>query len=192
MMRDDRLSNLFAAAVYTGMGQGELLGLRWPGAALEAGTIRVRQAVQKIEVRWEFVEPKSENGKRTVPLAEPAITVLRKQKERVRTMRAEADMVWEEWGLVFPSAVGTPLDGSNVTHHLQNCLEKADLPRVSFHALRHTCGSLLHEEGIPARAIMEILGHSQITLTLGTYCHTSNAMYDEAAGALARALAASH
>ena len=64
----------------------------------------------------------------------------------------------------------------------------AGLPRVTFHALRHTCGSLLHQEGVPARTIMEILGHSQITLTLGTYCHATNAMFDEAAGALGRAL----
>jgi integrase len=103
-------------------------------------------------------------------------------------MRHHADMAWQEWGLVLPSAVGTPLDGSNVTHHLQRRLEEACLPRVTFHALRHTCGSLLHQEGVPARTIMEILGHSQITLTLGTYCHATNAMFDEAASALARAL----
>jgi integrase len=103
-------------------------------------------------------------------------------------MRRHADLAWQEWGLVFPSALGTPLDSSNVTHHLQRCLEDAGLPRVTFHALRHTCGSLLHQEGVPARTIMEILGHSQITLTLGTYCHATGAMFDEAAGALARAL----
>ena len=104
-------------------------------------------------------------------------------------MRQHADMAWQEWGLVFPSAVGTPLDSSNVTHHLQRQLAKAGLPRVTFHALRHTCGSLLHQEGVPARTIMEILGHSQITLTLGTYCHTNDAMVGVAAQALERALA---
>jgi integrase len=189
--REDRLGALFAAAIYTGMRQGELLGLRWPDVEVEAGTLRVRQAVQKIDDKWQFVEPKSANGKRTVPLCEPVREVLKLQKERVRAMRAHADTAWEEWGLVFPSAIGTPLDSSNVTHHLQRCLEEAGLPRVSFHALRHTCGSLLHQEGVPARTIMEILGHSQITLTLGTYCHASDAMFDEAAGALARALGGS-
>jgi integrase len=186
--RDDRLGNLFATALYTGMRQGELHGLSWPDLDLDAGVVRVRQAVQKIDKQWQFVEPKSANARRTVPLCEPAVEVLRRQKEQVRAMRQHADMVWQEWGLVFPSAVGTPLDGSNVTHHLQRRLEAADLPRVTFHALRHTCGSLLHQEGVPSRTIMEVLGHSQITLTLGTYCHASNAMFDEAAGALARAL----
>jgi integrase len=189
--RDDRLGALFATALYTGMRQGELLGLRWPDVDLEAGTLRVRQAVQKIDDQWQFVEPKSANGRRTVPLCEPAREVLRRQKEQVRAMRAHGDDAWTEWGLVFPSAVGTPLDSSNVTHHLQRQLATAGLPLVTFHALRHTCGSLLHQEGVPARTIMEILGHSQITLTLGTYCHATNTMFDEAAGALARALGGS-
>ena len=186
--QEDRLGTLFATALYTGMRQGELLGLRWPDVDLDAGIVRVRQAVQKIDGTWEFVEPKSANGRRTLPLCQPAIDVLRHQKEQVRAMRQHADMAWQEWGLVFPSALGTPLDSSNVTHHLQRQLDRAGLPRVTFHALRHTCGSLLHQEGVPARTIMEILGHSQMTLTLGTYCHATNAMFDEAASALERAL----
>lgn len=128
--RDDRLGDLFAAALSTGMRQGELLGLRWPDVDLEAGTIRVRQAVQKIDGEWQFVEPKSANGRRTIPLCEPAVDALRRQKEQVRAMRAQADTVWQEWGLVFPSAVGTPQDSSNVTYHLQRRLEAAGLPRA--------------------------------------------------------------
>jgi integrase len=186
--RDDRLGALFATALYTGMRQGELLGLRWPDVDLDAGTVRVRQAVQKVDKQWQFVEPKSANGKRTVPLCEPAVAVLKRQKEHVKAMRQHAGEAWTEWGLVFPSELGTPLDSSNVTKHLQRCLAMNALPRVSFHALRHTCGSLLHQEGVPARTIMEILGHSQITLTLGTYCHATDASIGEAAGALARAL----
>jgi integrase len=77
--RDDRLGALFSTALYTGMRQGELLGPRWPDVDLDSGTLRVRQAVQKIEGKWEFVEPKSANGRRTIPLCEPAIEVLRRQ-----------------------------------------------------------------------------------------------------------------
>src|SRR5215207_4252469 len=116
--RDDRLGPLIATALYTGMRQGELLGLRWPDVDLNAGIVRVRQAVQKIDGQWQFVEPKSINGRRTIPLAPPAVEVLRRQKERVRAMRRDAGMAWQEFGLVFPSTLGTPLDSSNVTHHL--------------------------------------------------------------------------
>ncbi len=166
--RAEPIVALFASALFAGMRQGELLGLRWPQVDLDAGAIRVRQAVQKIDGSWHFVEPKSANGRRALPLPEPARDLLRRQKDMVREMRQHADDAWTEWGLVFPSAVGTPLDSSNVTHHLQRRLAAAELPRVSFHALRHTCGSLLHQEGVPARTIVETLGHSQIPLTLGT------------------------
>jgi hypothetical protein len=50
---------------------------------------------------------------------------------------------------------------------------------------------VLHQEGVPARIILEILGHSQFTLTLGTYCHATPTMFDKAAGALARACGSS-
>jgi integrase len=87
-------------------------------------------------------------------------------------MRAHADMACRNGDSSFLRR-RNPLDSSNVTHHLQRRLDAAGLPCVTFHALRHTCGSLLHQEGVPARTIMEILGHSQITLTLGTYCHAT-------------------
>ena len=198
---DDRLGPLFATALHTGLRQGELLGLRWPDLDLAAGTLTVRQAAQKVDAgrrergetqaRWEFVEPKSANGRRTVWLAPAAVRALAAQRERVRQMRRQAGGAWEEWGLVFPSAVGTPLDGHNVTHHLKRRLAEAGLPDVSFHALRHTCATLLMEQGVPARVVMEQLGHSQIGLTLGTYSHVAPAMLGEAAAALDRALGGS-
>ena len=194
----DRLGPLFAVALHTGLRQGELLGLRWPDLDLDARTLAVRQAAQKVDrvrrergettARWEFVEPKSVNSRRTVKLPPAAVAALREQRERVRRMRREAGDAWEEWGLVFPSAVGTPLDGSNVTHHLKRCLAAAGLPVVCFHALRHTTATLLLEQGVPARVVMEQLGHSQISLTLGTYSHVAPALLDDAADALSRAL----
>lgn len=69
--RDDRLGNLLATALYTGMRQGEVLGPRWPDVDLDAGTPRVRQAVQKIDGARQFLEPKSAKGKRPVPSANP-------------------------------------------------------------------------------------------------------------------------
>jgi len=97
-------------------------------------------------------------------------------------------MAWQEFGSVFPSAQGTPLDSGNMIDYLLRQLDTPDLPRVTFHALRHTCGSVLHQGGVPARTIMTIFGHSRIALTLGTYCHADDAGLTDAAAALARAL----
>jgi integrase len=185
--REDRLGTLFAVAVYTGLRQGELLGLRWPDLDLDAGTLAVRQAVQKIDGAWQFLEPKSDRGRRTIPLPPMAVAALRDQKARIREARMVAGSRWIEWGLVFPSTLGTPLDGSNVTHRLQAALAAADLPRQRFHDLRHCCATLLLTQGVPARVVQDVLGHSQVTLTLGTYSHVMPAMLQESADAMERA-----
>ena len=57
-----------------------------------------------------------------------------------------------------------------ISKHLR-VLERAGLPRKRFHDLRHTCASLLLAQGVHARVVMEILGHSQISLTMDTYSH---------------------
>jgi integrase len=80
---------------------------------------------------------------------------------------------WEQWNLVFASSRGTPLDGPNVTHALQRVLANAGLPRQRFHDLRHFCASLLVAQDVSMRVVMEILGHSQITLTMNTYSHVA-------------------
>ncbi len=81
---DDRLGNLFAVALATGLRQGELLGLRWPDVDLAAGTVRVRAAMQKVAGEWRFVEPKSDNGRRTVALSPLAVAAIAAQKEGAR------------------------------------------------------------------------------------------------------------
>lgn len=189
--RSDRMGPLYAVAIYTGLRQGELLGLRWPDLDLDAGTLSVRQAVQKIDGAWQFVEPKSERGRRTLPLPPQAIAALRVQKARVREARAVAGPRWTEWGLVFPSTLGTPLDGPNVTHRLQAALTDAALPRQRFHDLRHCCATVLLAQGVPARVVQDVLGHSQVSLTLGTYSHVMPTMLQEASDAMERAMKSS-
>jgi len=82
---------------------------------------------------------------------------------------------------VFTTTLGTPLDGISVTRRFQRILREADLPRQRFHDLRHACASLLLAQGVPARVVMETLGHSEISLTLNTYSHVLPALGREAA-----------
>jgi integrase len=90
---------------------------------------------------------------------------------------------------VFTTSIGTPLDGTNVTHRLQTILQAADLPRLRFHDLRHACASLLLAQGVHPRVVMEQLGHSQISLTLNTYSHVLPSLQAEAAQRMEELLA---
>jgi integrase len=73
--------------------------------------------------------------------------------------------------LVFTRPDGGPLDGTVVTHQFHRLLDRAGLQQRRFHDLRHSCATLLLAQGVSPRVVMEILGHSQIALTMNTYTH---------------------
>jgi integrase len=85
-------------------------------------------------------------------------------------------------GLVFPTKVGTPLEPRNLSRHFHEICKKAGIDRRRFHDLRHTCGSLLAAQGVHPRVAMEILGHSQIRLTMEVYTHVASELQREATG----------
>jgi integrase len=180
-VRGDRLEALYSVGLALGLRQGEILGLRWSDVDLEAGTIRVAQALQRVNGRLEFVEPKSQTSRRTIPLPATVARALRAHRPRQLEDRLAAGARWHDSDLVFTTALGTPLDSRNVTRRFQAALERAGLPRLRFHDLRHTAASLMLAQGVPARVVMETLGHSQISLTLNTYSHVVPALQREAA-----------
>jgi len=95
---------------------------------------------------------------------------------------------WRESGLVFTSTIGTPADERNVRKSWKALSEVANIPSVRIHDLRHTAATLLLEQGVQPRVVMETLGHSQINLTLDTYSHVLPALQREAADRMDAAL----
>jgi integrase len=97
--------------------------------------------------------------------------------------------LWEEHGLVFPSEVGTPMSGRNLYRAFKIRVKRAALPQtLRFHDLRHTCATLLLRQGVNPKFVQELLGHSDISLTLNTYSHVLPDMGDAAAGGMDAAL----
>jgi integrase len=186
--RDDWYGPLFHVAIGTGLRQGELLGLRREDVDLDNAVLRVRFALQRINGKPTFVEPKTQRSRRTLALDPLTVDALRRQEDRQLEARRAAGERWQEWNLVFTSTVGTPLNPSNVTHALQRLLEKAGLPRQRFHDLRHCAASLLLAEGADLRTIMDVLGHSQISLTANLYTHLSEELRRDAAERMGAAL----
>lgn len=91
-------------------------------------------------------------------------------------------------GLVLTSGIGTPLDIEAAGRRLRKLLQDAGLPAIRCHDLRHSATSLLLAKGVAPRVVMDVLGHSQISVTLNTYTHVIPALVDEAAAAMDRAL----
>lgn len=180
-MRGERLEALYTLALTTGLRRGELLGLRWQDVDLDRGTLRVANTLQRIEGRPQLVAPKTDRSRRSLTLPRSAVAALRSQRTRQLEDRLVAGSRWQEMGLVFTSSVGTPLDGTNVTHRFHALLERAGIPRQRFHDLRHACASFLLAQGLSPRMVMEVLGHSQISTTMNVYAHIMPEMHQEAA-----------
>ena len=88
---------------------------------------------------------------------------------------------WQDMGLVFPSTIGTPLEPRNLVRQYHRLLDRAGLPAKRFHDLRHTCATLLLIQGEDIRVVMDVLGHSQISLTANTYQHVVQSLKERAA-----------
>jgi integrase len=187
-VRHDRLEALYVLAVTVGLRQGELLGLTWTDLDLGSGSLRVRHALQRFDHEYHLVEPKSARSRRTVALPSVARAALTRHRAGQRDEAAFAGELWQEQGLVFATATGQPLDASGVTAALQRHLARAGLRRQRFHDLRHACASLLLVRGVSPRVVMEILGHSQISLTMNTYSHVLPTLLTDAADQMDRLL----
>jgi len=118
------------------------------------------------------------------------VDALRAQRVHQLEDRLAAGPLWQDTGLVFTSGSGRPLDERNVTRVFERLLAAADLPRVRFHDLRHSCASLLLAQGVAPRVVMEILGHSQISITMDTYSHVIPTLAQDAVDRVAAAIAA--
>lgn len=185
----DRMEARWLVGLALGLRQGEALGLWWDDLDLDAGLLRVRRALQRQHGGGlVFAEPKNQRSKRTIPLPAQLADVLRQHRVRQHEERVKARSLWQDSPCVFTTPIGTPVDPRNDFREFKKLLERGSLPSVRLHDLRHTAASLLLAQNVPARVVMEILGHSQIALTMNTYSHVALEVSREAADRMARLL----
>lgn len=169
--RDNRLRAAYELAVRIGLRRGELLGLRWSDVDLLDGVLTVRQALQRVGGELLIVAPKTQRSARRVALPAECVTALRAQLAQQIADQKAAGHNWKGTGkgLVFTTKNGTPIEPRNLNRSFEALSVRAGVRKVRFHDLRHTCASLLHEQGADARMIMEVLGHSSIRVTMDIY-----------------------
>lgn len=181
--RGDRLEALYTVVLAVGLREGEALGLRWEDVDVAQGALKVRKQLQRIDGKLQLKDLKNARSKRTriLPLPLSLMAKLKAHRADQLEERLAAGGRWRDSGLVFTSTIGTPLDARNVLRRFQALTERAGLPRQRFHDLRHCCASLLLVQGVPPRVVMEILGHSDIRLTMNTHAHVMPVLQREAA-----------
>jgi integrase len=183
---DGPLEAILTLAVTTGMRKGELLALHWTDVDLERGTLRVIGTMQRHpDGNLVVTPPKTARSRRRVELAPMALNALRRHRARQTETRLLLGPDWNALGLVFPSSLGRPQDGSHLLYGLFHpLLERLGLPIIRFHDLRHTAATLLLGQGVHPKIVSEMLGHSTIAITLDLYSHVTPTMQRDAARAM--------
>ncbi len=183
--REERLEALYAVALTTGMRQGELLALRWRDVDLEGGRLQVVATLQRTRDGFTFAEPKTGHSRRQVGLTEAAIVSLREHRSKQAAEQLWLGAAWEDKDLVFANEVGRPIEATNLLRRsFSPLLERAGLPRIRFHDLRHTAATLMLGRGVQPKIVSEMLGHSQIAVTLDLYSHVTPTMQKAATEAM--------
>jgi integrase len=153
---------LFGTLSVSGPRPGEIYALDWSAVYLDA-----EKPYFRIERTWcskgfRFYAPKTQAGRRTVPLSGWLASILREH-------RASSDSV----GLVFPSSASTPLNKANVRKRVwMPLLERAKIPYRDMYSLRWTFVSLARASGEAAFNVSRVIGHARSTIVNTIYAHT--------------------
>ncbi len=180
-IRGHRLEALFSVALALGLRQGEALGLQWEDVDFTAGTLRVSHQLQRIGGKLTLVAPKTDRSRRTLVMPPMIVDRLREHESRQVGERLWAGPNWQESGLVFGNRGGGPTQARRVIEQFHKALAEAGIRHIRFHDLRHSCATLLLVQGVSPRVVMEILGHSEIALTMNAYSHVVPELQREAA-----------
>lgn len=172
--KDDRMYALYLMALSTGMRLSELTGLQWQDIDFDKRRVSVVRTVAHAP-QLIVDAPKTKGSRRTLNVSGSVIDALN-DRRRLALAEGLAACPW-----VFPSRSGNPFRRANLHRHsFKPLLRAAGLPDIRFHDMRHTCASLLLQQGVSVKVVQELLGHANIGITLGTYGHVMPGMHQEA------------
>ncbi|TFJ93635.1 site-specific integrase [Lentibacillus salicampi] len=161
----------YVLAIYTGMRMGEILGLRWKDIDLDNGTIHIVQAMIRMGGSYYFDEPKTKGAKRQISITDDVIEALKEHKN---------DQEYSS-ELVVTTSIGTPYSQRNLLRNFNSIQKRADVPKITFHDLRHTHATMLLKLGENPKIVSERLGHARTSITLDIYSHVLPDMQKETA-----------
>jgi integrase len=163
------------------MRRSELAGLAWVDLDMDRRRVHVRQA----QVDDTLDSTKSEDSDRQIPIDPGTVDVLRTWRKAQLAERMTWGPAWTDSGRVFTREDGTPLRPEWISVRFRTLTERAELPPVRFHDLRHGAASMLLAAGQPPKVISEILGHATVSFTMDVYTEVAEELADAAAAAIA-------
>ncbi len=182
-VKDHHFGALFTVALSLGLRRGEVNGLRWENIDFTTGFLHVRTQIKRIARKGVLLsELKTKSARRSLRMPRFVVDALLRRQLGQEGERLKAGTKWKESGFVFTGPRGDVIAPEKISEVHKEMLERANLPHVRFHDLRHTAATLLLSRGISMKTIQEILGHADFQTTANIYSHVVEAMRDEATG----------
>lgn len=175
-LKDESYRTLFLMAIFTGMRQGELLGLSWDDVDLENGIVNIRRQLQCLKGHYFLQTPKHDKLRMIAPprLVMDALAEEKKTQDQWKALFAEQ---WKnEWNLVFTDPFGKHLVRRTVDKHYKKILQACGIEDHRFHDIRHTFAVSMLDAGEDFKTLQENLGHASAAFTLNQYAHVSKRM----------------
>ena len=169
---------LYKIALFTGMREGEVLGLTWDCIDFKRGTLVIRrQLVRDREKGGEYHFSTPKNGKmRVIALPQTVIELFAAQRNKQTLMMLDAGKAWENNNLIFTNPTGGYLSYRTVYDCFKRVVKKIGFPNTRFHDLRHTYAVVAIKSGDDIKTVQENLGHATAAFTLDIYGHVTEQM----------------
>jgi integrase len=173
---------MFTLAIITGMRRGELVALRWSDVHLEERYLQVCRSARRPGLGYtlQVSEPKTASSRRKIVLSPFLIEILQQHRSRQEAIRQAIGNAWREQDLVFCNRNGGFMNIETMRIGFKKLLKDAGLPSMRFHDLRHSAATLLLAMGVHVKVVQELLGHSNVLITLNTYSHVLPTLHEKA------------
>jgi integrase len=174
--KGDRLEALVLVAFTMGLRPGEVLGLTWSEVDLDANTLAVSKALKRRPGGGVLGTPKASSD-RTLGIPPALVATLKAQQVAQKAERLAAP-VWEDHDLVFPNAIGRPMDPSNLRREFDRLTRDAALGHWTLNELRHSAASFLVAAGKPLDEVQDFMGHKTLRMLSEVYGHRIRPVVD--------------
>lgn len=170
-IKNDELYPLVKITALYGLRRSEALGLKWDSIDFAANRLTIKHTVARITRTVEKDKTKNKSSHRSFPLTPEACAIFEAAKAAEEENRRLCGKGYIENDYVFKWANGRPFPPDYVSSHFALLLKRNKLPHIRFHELRHSCASLLLNNGCTLKDVQEYMGHSDIQMTANIYGH---------------------